>query len=81
MNLELKKNLQDGNVIVKFTKVDGTEREMRCTLKEGVVPQYERKTETKHKKHSDEVCSVWDVDLAAWRSFRWDAVKEFSVCE
>lgn len=81
MNNELKKILQKSIVEVKFTKVDGTERVMKCTLKEGVAPKNEKPSESKIRAVNDQVCPVWDLDLAAWRSFRWDSVKEYNVCE
>jgi predicted DNA-binding transcriptional regulator YafY len=28
------------------------------------------------KKSNPNVCVVWDVNQAAWRSFRWDRVKK-----
>lgn len=76
MNNELKKMLKAGKVCVIFTKVNGSERTMNCTLSESIVPQVPN-TETKHKKQNEEVCPVWDVDLNAWRSFRFDSVKSY----
>jgi hypothetical protein len=64
-----------GEVKVTFEKKDGTTREMRCTLKEGVVPVYEKTTESTRKKN-DEVMAVFDLDKNEWRSFRIDSVKE-----
>ena len=64
--------------IVKFTKVDGTVREMPCTLREDIVPKYEHKTE-KPKKPNDQVLSVWCTDVNAWRSFRVDSVQELRL--
>ena len=49
-------------------------REMRCTLKEGVIPTFEKKTETERKKN-DEVMAEFDLDKNQWRSFRFDSVK------
>jgi len=57
-----------------FTKKDGSERMMRCTLKEDTVPQYERSD--KERSISQEVLPVWDLEKEAWRSFRIDSVKE-----
>lgn len=60
-----------------FTKTDGTEREMRCTLREDVIQSTEKKTE-RVKKENLEVMSVWDLDKNAWRSFRLDSVKQIT---
>ena len=57
-----------------FTKSDGTEREMRCTLREDLIQSTEKKTERSKKENTD-VMSVWDLEKSAWRSFRLDSVK------
>lgn len=61
-------------VKVTFTKSDGTEREMRCTLREDLIQSTEKKTERSKKENTD-VMSVWDLEKSAWRSFRLDSVK------
>lgn len=71
----LSSHLAYGEVFVTFEKKDGTLREMRCTLKDGVVPTYEKKTETDRKKNN-EVMAVFDLDKNEWRSFRFDSIKE-----
>lgn len=73
----LKGLLHDGEVTVKFIKADGSDRLMRCTLQESVLPKVD-KTVTKTRKVSDETLSVWDLDANGWRSFRWDSIKEVS---
>lgn len=65
--------LREGPVKVTFIKSDGTEREMNCTLEEGVVIPHEKTTD-RVKEKSDEVCPVWDIDKGAWRSFRYDSI-------
>lgn len=59
-------------VEIVFVKKDGTEREMKCTLKEGVVPLVE------NSKESDTLCTVWDRDLNQWRSFHFDKIKKIN---
>lgn len=66
-------HLSYGEVTVNFTKKDGEVREMRCTLNEGMVPPYEKKTE---RKVNEEICFVFDLDKNAWRSFRFDTVTQ-----
>lgn len=62
---------------VTFTKVDGTERVMRATLKEESLPQREgTATTTTHR--SENLVTVWDVDKNDWRSFRLDKVTNWS---
>jgi hypothetical protein len=64
-------------VVVKFTKNDGTERTMKCTLQPSLISQYEAKTERK-KEPNEHVLPVWDLECSGWRSFRIDSVKEIS---
>ena len=66
--------LVSGEVFVVFTKADGSERTMRCTLDESKIT-YTKLTENSRAKNP-EVCSVWDVEAQGWRSFRYDRVKE-----
>lgn len=61
---------------VTFTKTNGEERVMKCTLNEDVVPPFEVKGT---KKKNDDVVSVWDLEKNAWRSFRVDSVKALAV--
>jgi hypothetical protein len=62
-------------VEVTFAKVDGTIREMKCTLKDGVIPA------VTNPKESDTLCTVWATDVTAWRSFKFENIKRinFSV--
>jgi len=70
----LKKQLMFESTKVVFTKKDGTEREMECTINQDYIP------EDKHPKgvgraKSEDVLAVFDVHLKEWRSFRYDAIK------
>jgi hypothetical protein len=60
---------------VTFTKKDGTERVMKCTLREDIITPHEKKTD-RVKAHNDETLAVWDLDKKEWRSFRYDSIKE-----
>lgn len=66
--------LREGPVLVTFTKSSGEERVMKCTLREGVVPLYEKKT-NREKAENKNILSVWDLDKEEWRSFRLDSIK------
>ena len=70
----LKGVLKEGNVDLEFVKKDGSTRKMIATLKESVVPQYEKKTD-REKKATIETMSVFDVELQEWRSFKLDNLK------
>ena len=69
--------LRDRVVEITFTKTDGSQRVMNCTLQESVIPTKE--TTSKTRTPNPEVCSVWDVDKQAWRSFRWDSITKIGV--
>ena len=71
----LTEHLKTGIVSVKFKKVDGTERTMRCTLQESYIQPYDNKTE-RVRPDNDNLLSVWDIDKNAWRSFRIDSVTD-----
>lgn len=76
----LLKELHRGPVEVNFTKADGTQRVMNCTLQEGVVVPYERKTEGDSTKvKQEDLLPVWDLDKGAWRSFKLSAVTSVKV--
>lgn len=67
-------NLKD--VCVTFTKTDGSEREMHCTLVEGRIPSDKRpKSEGSSGSTSDAAQRVFDTNVGEWRSFRWDSIK------
>jgi acyl-ACP thioesterase len=65
---------------VTFTKVNGETRTMPCTLKEDIVPVYERKTPVKEATAKESATlSVWCTDKSAWRSFRVDSVTNLEI--
>ena len=73
---------EEDEVKVIFKKKDGTLREMKCSLKAGVVPPATKEDPASQKKVrtiSDEVCVVYDVEKEGWRSFRWDSVNLVEV--
>ena len=85
----LKSYLVYGPVTVVFTKKDGTERVMECTTNASLVPLVEEKvheTNTdnpidfpkpkKEKKVNEDVMPVYDLEAKAWKSFRWDSIKQ-----
>jgi hypothetical protein len=67
--------LQTTSVTVDFEKATGEFRSMKCTLREDLGAKYTVKENTTPKKPNLDVCVVWDINQAAWRSFRWDRVK------
>ena len=77
----LKTILHEQEIKITFTKKDGTERVMRCTLDPNKLPVHETNTdnpidfpETK-RKVSTETMAVFDLDVQGWRSFTKKSVK------
>ena len=64
---------------ITFVKVDGMDRTGKFTLRNDALPVVEEKKEKKTRKENPEVLSVWDLDKEAWRGFRVDSVKGFTV--
>jgi len=71
----LKRNV----LTVNFTKVNGEERTMNCTLHESMLPEV--KDSSSEKKENPDVIAVWDIDKDAWRSFRVDSVNYLKIVE
>lgn len=70
--------LHEGVCEVKFTKSNGEERDMWCTLNPDLLPPKpevnEDTKESKPKKKNEEVICAWDLEKEAWRSFRIDSL-------
>lgn len=65
--------LKEGVFNVTFTKVDGTERQMRCTLASENIPAPAAKSGSTRAPNYT-VIPVFDMDKADWRSFRVNSV-------
>lgn len=70
---ELRKLLTTDIVTVTFTKKNGDKREMICTTVADLLPMPEAVT-ANIAKPSEHVVTVWDLEQAGWRSFRFDSV-------
>jgi hypothetical protein len=84
--------LQKQPITVTFTKADGTDREMLCTLNPEELPAIavqtgpvdgivsESKKPRKDPKEPDPaVIKVYDLEAKAWRSFRMDRLKKITA--
>lgn len=76
--------LKDSVITVTFTKVDGTERIMKCTLLSEYIPTTPSSASNQvllqeGGSGSDNNVSVWDVEANGWRSFRVSNVKSIQV--
>lgn len=73
--------LHDANVkdlCITFTKKDGAERDMFCTLVEGRIPTEKHPKTESSGSSSGSAVRVFDTEKQEWRSFRWDSVKKVS---
>ena len=65
------KILSNGIHAITFTKVDGTERTMPCTLDPAILPVVEIKEEKLvPRKLNTDTLRVFVTDIQEWRSFR-----------
>jgi hypothetical protein len=77
LKADLKKLLHENTLSVLFTKKDGTQRAMLCTLKADLLPVVDRQEGDevkKERKESEESIRVWDLEKQDWRSFRIDSI-------
>ena len=71
-------------VEVTFTKLNGEERKMPCTLIESFLPPAKKDdpiTQKKVREVSDKVIAVWAIESKGFRSFRYDRVKNVKVMQ
>jgi len=77
--------LTKNNVTVTFTKADGTERVMECTLLEEVLSTRWKSNKDKPEEQNfgaipeSNNIAVWDIVKDGWRSFRMDSVKSIGI--
>lgn len=71
------KNLQQKVMRVTFTKVNGEERVMDCTLQEYMLPE----TVESNRKQNEAVLPVFDINKSEWRSFRMDSITKIEAVE
>lgn len=74
---EFKQLLKNNTLEVVFTKVNGEKRTMKCTLKEELLePLSGDIAIARPEQTSFSAIRVFDLDKAAWRSFRLDSILE-----
>lgn len=71
----LRELLRSENVTITFTKKDGTERKLLCTLSESKIPSEKSPKNSGKAKPADSI-AVFDLENQDWRSFRFDSVKK-----
>ena len=70
--------LHTTKVTVNFTKKDGTERVMLCTLKPSLLPKKEVNEDKPSRKKPENTLAVYDLEAQGWRSFTISSVKGVS---
>jgi hypothetical protein len=77
----LKGILPNTEATITFTKVDGTERVMKCTLEADKLPPIVVKEDAKPRKQSDstKALRVFDVEKQEWRSFTIKNLKRIEL--
>jgi len=73
----MKEELQSGICEVTFTKKNGEERVMPCTLVFDHIPEEHHPKGTATQHNSQDTIAVWCMDKEGWRSFRVDSVTNF----
>lgn len=76
--------LKENVLEITFTKLNGDERTMPCTLMEQHLPPAKKEdplTQKKVREVSDAVVPVWVPDAKGFRSFRYDRVKKVTVID
>jgi hypothetical protein len=64
---------------VIFKKADGSDRVMKATLQESVLPPPTPPKEgAKPRAENLELINVWDTEANGWRSFRLDSLISFT---
>ena len=86
--------LQNSAITVTFTKADGTDREMLCTLDGSRIPQKPvvvststtapvdgivRESKKPKKAPDPHSIRVFDLDKQEWRSFRFERLKKVTA--
>lgn len=77
----LKNILPTTEATITFTKADGTERVMKCTLEAGKLPPVVVKEDAKPRKQSDstKALRVFDLEKGEWRSFTIKNLKRIEL--
>lgn len=79
--------LKTDKVAITFEKVDGTIREMICSLDPEFLPKVEpvvlaegeEPKEVKPRKESTTAFRVYDLEKSDWRSIKWDSIISITI--
>ena len=68
------KLLHEQDMIITFTKKDGTVREMQCTLAEDIITEDNRPKGEVEVRDNGDTIRVFDIEKDAWRSFNYSTI-------
>jgi hypothetical protein len=77
---ELVEILSKNTAAVTFTKINGEERVMPCTLQEHLFPKKDA-NDSNGKRSKETNLTVWCTDKNEWRSFRVSSVTRVEVLD
>ena len=80
-------NLRMSQMNITFEKVDGSIRQMLCTLNPELLPKVEsvvlaegeEPKEVKPRKESTTAFRVFDLEKSEFRSIRWDSMTQINL--
>ena len=78
---KIKALLQKHFIEINFTKTDGTNRKMTCTLREDIIPPTLPNNSDQHRQNNENTIAVWDTEKNAYRSFRFNSLIDYTVLE
>ena len=65
--------------VVEFVKKDGSIRKMNCTTSKEFIPSQPVKESKSNRPANEDVLAVYDLEINAWRSFRFDSVRSVTI--
>lgn len=69
--------LKVSSVILEFTKADGTQRVMKCTLNPKEIPEMEPSSTKRAEPKT--AFRVYDLEKKDWRSVRWNYINKMHI--
>ena len=70
--------LKESECRVIFKKVNGEERDMRCTLMESILPELKSKPDDNKRQPNESIVRAFDINKQEFRSFKVDNVISFT---
>lgn len=71
---QIQSTLRQGECEIVFTKKDGSERQMVCTLHPDYLPVRDETAPAGKNNENEHTVTVWDIEAGGWRMFRIDSL-------